>query len=594
MKVVLALLLTVMLMAASGCQGGFFMTRRAAFFETPAPKAAATPAASSEAGEALPRSTPLRSPIPIDRLSYEAPDLGALEAALNALLADIDAGNTESSALMGRYDQVLTMYDKADAASQIAYLLYAGDVTDSVYWDEYSRITETLLILDLDMTDVSVSLFDSSEEAERLARARYGDGFVDAVYAEESLSDESVIDLMTADNELQGEYDALLTTFCVTVDGKSWTFDDIIADSTLSYGEYIGLYERYCEALNAEAGALFIEMLALRADIASRLGFGNYAAYRYACYGRDYTIIEAQAFHAAVKEYLVPVFISAFERSDDVYDLYDASFERGQFLISLAAAVSERSLPRETLQFLTDNDLCDFAASEKKMESSFTIYISSLQTPYIFMQWEDDSYSVGTLLHEFGHFINYYCNPEAGWSSGDSLDLAEIDSQAFVLMMFPYYDRLFGAEYGEQAKTDQLLDALYAIVSGSMEDEFQQRVYADPGMTLEEMNALYAQLAVVYGMDEVYGFTGTEWTLIPHSFQSPMYYISYAVSMLAALQIWEKMALDEDAAWDCYTRILMREPYAAFRSTLADAGLSDPLSAYTVKRMAELIDANIP
>jgi oligoendopeptidase F len=139
-----------------------------------------------------------------------------------------------------------------------------------------------------------------------------------------------------------------------------------------------------------------------------------------------------------------------------------------------------------------------------------------------------------------------------------------------------------------------LLDALYAIVTGCMEDEFQQRVYANPGMTLEQMNRLYAQLATAYGMEEVYGFSGMEWVLIPHSFQSPMYYISYAVSMVAALQLWEEQQTSEAEAWEAYWGIMMRGSYSDFRSVLMDNGLSDPLSETTIKRIAALIDRSIP
>jgi oligoendopeptidase F len=55
-------------------------------------------------------------------------------------------------------------------------------------------------------------------------------------------------------------------------------------------------------------------------------------------------------------------------------------------------------------------------------------------------------------------------------------------------------------------------------------------------MTLSEMNASYHELAVEYGLDEEYGYTGTEWVLISHTFQTPLYYISYAVSMVPALE----------------------------------------------------------
>lgn len=594
LKHIVILGLILALLTASGCQSGFFTTRRQATLQpTAMPEAANMPAAKNTPqgmGEARER-----NPRPISALAYESPDLDALEEALDDLYADILARRGGVGTLLDRYLEVLSLYNEADSACQLAYLMYARDVTNEDYWNEYADVEAALLELDLRMSEVSVALFDMSDEANKRARETLGDGYVDAVYEEESLNSEEVIDLIIADSDLQFSYDQLLTTFTFTHNGKAWTLDSILDDDSLNYDEYIMLYDSYCEALNAEAGALFIEMLGLREQVASTLGFGNYAAYRYACYDRDYSIVEAQAFHELVKTYIVPLFIAANERAYyDVYDLYYASYERQDFMDSFMRVLSGNGAATEALRFMQDNELADTAVSDKKMESSFTTYVASLSTPYIFTQWESDARSVGTVLHEFGHFMNYYFSPDTGWSSGDSLDLAEIDSQGFTLLMSPYYNELYGADYGELARTDHLLDALYAIVTGCMEDEFQQRVYANPQMTLEQMNRLYAQLATAYGMEEVYGFSGMEWVLIPHSFQSPMYYISYAVSMVAALQLWEQQQASETRAWDAYWGIMMRRPYAELRTVLAENGLSDPLSETTIKRIADLIDRSIP
>lgn len=594
LKYVVILVLVLALLTTSGCQGGFFGTRRQAALqptaepgETHAPDALNMPQGMGEARE--------RSPQPVSALVYEAPDLEALEKALDDLYTDIAARRGGVVALLDRYREVLSMYNEADAALQLAYLMYARDVTNEDYWNEYADLEAALLELDLRMTEVSVALFDMSDETNRQAREMLGDGYVNAVYEEESLNSEEVIDLLIADNDLQFTYDQLLTTFTFLHNGKAWTLDEIMASDDLNYDEYIMLYDSYCEALNAEAGALFIEMLGLREQIASKLGFGSYAAYRYACYGRDYSIVEAQAFHELVKTYIVPIFVEANLRAYyDVYDLYSAKYEQKAFMDRFTSVLADNPAAAEALRFMQDNELADTAASDKKMESSFTTYVSSLATPYIFTQWADDSRSVGTILHEFGHFMSYYYNPETGWSSGDSLDLAEIDSQGFTLLMTPYYNELYGEDYAALARTEHLLDALYAIVTGCMEDEFQQRVYANPGMTLEQMNRLYAQLATAYGMEEVYGFSGMEWVLIPHSFQSPMYYISYAVSMVAALQLWEEQQTSEAEAWEAYWGIMMRGSYSDFRSVLMDNGLSDPLSETTIKRIAALIDRSIP
>ena len=224
------------------------------------------------------------------------------------------------------------------------------------------------------------------------------------------------------------------------------------------------------------------------------------------------------------------------------------------------------------------------------MESSFTTYFANYSSPFMFTAWEDSFYNTGTLIHELGHYTNYFVSPASGWSVSESLDLAEVDSQGLELLMTAYFDRLYGSdEAAEAALASRLSDALYSVLSGCMEDEFQQAVYADPDMTLEEMNALYYKLAQEYGFADLYGYTGCEWTMIPHTFQTPMYYISYATSMIASLELWDLAQTDADAARNAYLTILQRGPYTDFRETLVAAGLADPLSADTIADIAQVL-----
>ena len=142
-----------------------------------------------------------------------------------------------------------------------------------------------------------------------------------------------------------------------------------------------------------------------------------------------------------------------------------------------------------------------------------------------------------------------------------------------------------------QARTAALIDSMYALLSGCMEDEFQQDVYENPDMTLDEMNALYKKLTVAYGLDEVYGYQGTEWVLISHTFQYPLYYISYAVSMVPALELLELSQRDAEAAKTAYFNIMMREPYADLNEELSKNGLGDVFSEDTIARIADILEA---
>jgi oligoendopeptidase F len=240
--------------------------------------------------------------------------------------------------------------------------------------------------------------------------------------------------------------------------------------------------------------------------------------------------------------------------------------------------------------YMMQNQLYDVSDSAVKMDSGFTTYISDYHAPFIFSKWTGSADDIATMLHELGHYANYYYNAAVGNSTGENLDLAEVDSQALVLLLFDQYDNFYG-KHADEARSATLIDAMFSLLSGCMEDEFQQDVYETPDMTLDQINALYKKLAVEYGLDEVYGYQGTEWVQIPHTFQMPFYYISYAVSMVPALELLELSRSDKDAAQTAYFNIMMRAQYANLGDVLSQNGLGNVFSEDTIAGIAEILKA---
>lgn len=550
---------------------------------------AVDPAATAETAVATPGiSFGQREDVSFSDMFYERPDIEAMEARLDDLKTGIVAGKPVPD-LISAYQTLQELYAHADSMMSLAYLLYAFDVTESFYRDEYAYLQSSLSVLDGEMEGVSAALFESSDEAKQLANETFGSDYVEDILNAEDMTDTTVQDLSDQEEQLTLEYDNLCATFTILDNGKRWTMTDITNDYSLDYDEYTRLYDAYCAALNQEAGQIFLEQLKIREQIATRLGYKNYSDYCYDSYGRDYTPDEVRSLHAAVKKYIAPVYIYVNDRNDTSV-LADTTFDEQSFLNKLQTAARDFSpILDEPVQYLMRNDLYDFSYSSNKMDNSFTTYLSDYRAPFIFSQWTGESTDISTVLHELGHFTNYYHNAAVGYSATDNLDLAEIDSQALVLLMTKYFDSFYGV-YAQDAKTDVLLDAMYSLLSGCMEDEFQQEIYLHPDMSLSQINSLYKKLAVEYGLDDVYGFTGTEWVLISHTFQTPLYYISYAVSIVPSLELFELAQKDEEAAKEAYFSILMRDNYASFLEVLEENGLSSVFEDATIQRIAAIVD----
>jgi len=524
------------------------------------------------------------------QMTYERPDVEGMQAQMDELESDVQSGKPVQM-LITSYRALQKQYAHADSMLSLAYLLYATDVTQSYYRDEYAYLQSTLGELDAEMEGVSYALFESSSEAEALAKESFGEDYVDSILETETLSDASVQELSDQEEQLTLQYDNLCSTFTLLDNGRNWTLGEIENDLSLSNDEYYRLYDAYCAELNRQAGAIFLQQVQIRTQIAAKLGYANYSDYCYESYGRDYTPSDARSLHEAVKQYIAPVYIYVNDRNDS-YDLADATFAEQDFLGELSAVAKNFSpLLDEPVQYLLRNNLYDFSYGKNKMDSNFTTFLSDYNAPFIFSTWTGESADISTILHELGHFTSYYHNAVVGYSATDNLDLAEVDSQALVLLMMQYFDSFYG-QYAQEAKTEVLLDAMYSLISGCMEDEFQQEIYQNPNMTLDEMNALYRKLAKEYGLDDVYGYQGTEWVLITHTFQTPLYYISYAVSIVPALELYEISQSDEAAANNAYFNILMRDPYSKFKATIEQNGLSSVFSNVTIKRIAAIVDQN--
>lgn len=522
---------------------------------------------------------------------YTRPDFPHLADIVEqaALLIEGD----DADALFAAYDEAADLYSAALTQYALLNLAFDMDVTDEAVSEELAAVGELVNSAQIAMLALSTEILDSRHAAE--AEARWGKERIAELRLEESLASPEIEEPLAREQELIMEYQQKVTGFAAEINGRTYTLEDIYADEELDYDGYIAYLGAYYAALAEEVGPIFLEMLTLRNEIAHTMGYENYSDYSYACYSRDFAPEDASRLHAVVKKYAVPLYLR-MNLDEDFTDSEEfIYYYYGEYPVEDALAAFERAAEQfspklsESFDFLLEKELYYLGNDPNCTEGGFTTYFEAYRSPFLYAKWTDGSYDVGTLIHEMGHFTNYYYLEEPLFGSVDSLDLAEIDSQGLEMMLFPMYEEFYG-EYADAARRDKLSDFLYAVISGCMEDEFQQYIYNDPNMTLEEMHALYGRLMKEYGISELYLVPEEYWVCVPHTFQSPMYYISYATSALPALEMWELSLEDYDAARDTYWQLIERSPMASFREELASLGLSDPFDSDLVERICIAIE----
>ncbi len=505
-------------------------------------------------------------------LSYPDPDavIEGLDEALDGLDDAVEPGS-----FISIYEEQVQAYNNLISATSLAYVRYCQDVEDVARAAEYGKLNSSLHAIQIRLARLEKKLMDrcgyhrerGTEYAESLDRI----GRQNA---------ETLRSLRAREDELCRRYAQLDAEYRLSFRGRTWTLEELMGDESLSLQAFLEALEQYWAGRNQGAGALFLELMSIRKRMAAESGYASYAAGQYSSFGREYAPEQALAAAQIVKQAFVPLFIRLRERCEnELRYLSGADFQEDEFITAMEQAV-EQAVPGagKAWRYMLAYGLYDSKPSPKKLRSSFTTYLSKYSCPFLFTQWEDNASSVFTVIHEFGHFLSYYMNPEGTYYGPENLDLAETDAQGFELLMLAEYDEIFG-RYATAARLCWLTNALYAILSGFMEDEFQQRAYGLKKPSVEALNRLYRELAKEYGFDTLFGYEGREWTEIGHTFQFPFYYVSYGVSMLGA------MALTRNGSKG-YRRLLKRKAGTSFTEAIGE----DVLSADSIRAAAAWIE----
>lgn len=513
-------------------------------------------------------------------MDYEHYDPTLFYAGIDELYALADAGDID--AVLAQYDRLYNEFSYIDTLGAIAYIRYSTDVTDD-YWSGETLYNDTLWAETGDALSQACRNILEGPLADEFT-VHIGQGPADALAVYEALTDREA-ELTAREAELVTEYYGIMATADADAVyyylGEKWTWDKLngFPGENLSYEDYEGYLEVYdglMKTVNDQVGPIFLELVSIRAELAELWGYDSYADYAYECvFGRDYTAADAQLLCDAVKEFSAGYY-------DDLYysDLW-YSYEDPVPVMdekTLVAVLGENlSVFGEELtavwQFMADHGLYELCAESSCQSGAYTTELPYYQSPFIYEGLAGDCYDFSGLTHEFGHFADAWYHPIPNLlTSVGSYDLFEIHSTGLEVLFTEQYDDIYTSG-ADTARFITLGGTLESVLDGCIHDEFQRRLYADPDMSLEEINELFAQVSAEYG---IYEPTGVDysWMYVSHTFETPLYYISYAVSALASLQLWDIAQTDFSAALESYLAILAQGAYEeGYITVLENAGL---------------------
>ena len=329
---------------------------------------------------------------------------------------------------------------------------------------------------------------------------------------------------------------------------------------------------------------LYLELVDVRAKIADLAGAPNYSDYAYsAYYSRDYTPADAQKIWKTAKEDFAPILhqysdvIGQALRESGVDRTLDCSDTAILDALRYGAARMSPEI-RTACEYLLRNELYDIAYSEEKLSTGYTAYLYSYEIPYIFNCPYGSHLDYADMFHEFGHWLaGFYHTSDARYGVAD-YDLSELQSQGMEIMFLQFYDELF-ADDAPLLRAEVLLNLVYSVVTGAMYDEFQQRVYLEPGLTKQRLLEIYREVYASYGFEAYDGYEYA-WIDVIHNFQQPLYYISYAVSAIPALELYVQSVQSPRDAMDTYLRAAsMGDEEYYLTDVLRETGLSNSMKS---------------
>lgn len=443
------------------------------------------------------------------------------------------------------YSWLLTEYKRLQTLNEIAWInFYAyGTARDS----DACQSSDEMLSKASDTLRAAVSDRLNSLEGESFA-AYLGEETSEILSDYEEMTNREA-KLMNRETELQLEY------------------NDLVARKDLSE-----------EEMAAEAGEIFLELVEIRNEIAESYGYESFADYAYTYYyGRDFTAEDGMALCEQVKPYARKYFSDCCYCSAFYKNLGKAVDKQPGELIALlreyapristAATEAEAYMERHGLYLL--GDVGDIA------ELGFTATLPLYNAPFLYNSLYGDIYDIQSMFHEFGHFYDAYINiPENPLTTVGSFDIYEIHSTGLEALSYSWYDEIFG-KTAREARIYCLDGLIGNVVSGCIYDEFQQYVYTHPELTPEQLGDVYLSVRESYGQKSWNDTDRYQWIYVSHNFENPFYYISYAVSALASLQLWTMAQEDFDSAMEHYNAIVERGAYeVGYCELLRDLGMT--------------------
>lgn len=536
-----------------------------------------------------------------DQLPYQRPDYEAFSAQWNELLGRFHAA-TSAEEQSEIFDVMNALRIEVDTASTIVSIRHSMDTSDEFYNQEQQWMDSIRPLVAEHINDLYRALISSQHRS--ALEERFGKQLFRIAEMSIRCQSPEVIELLQRENVLSTEYQKLLASAEIPFDGKTLNLSSIVP--YLQHPERStrrAASEAKWEFFRAHAGELdrlYDELVRVRTEIAQRLGYRTFTELGYLRMLRsDYAPSDVARYRQYVLHYIVPIVVHLRQRQARRLGLdrllyYDEPLHyrsgnatpKGdpEWIIAQARQMYAEMSP-ETNEFfglMEQRRLMDLLTRPRKATGGYCTMLSAYGVPFIFANFNGTAHDVDVLTHEFGHAFQCYMSrhhpvPEYWFPTYEA---CEIHSMSMEFFAWPWIKNFF-REDEDKYQFQHLSGALLFLPYAVLVDHFQHEVYDNPTMTPTERKRCWRELEKQYLPFRDYGGdkfleSGVIWQQQRHIYESPFYYIDYALAQVCALQFWVRTKTDRSSAWRDYVELCRAGGTRSFTELVALANLRSP------------------
>lgn len=544
----------------------------------------------------------LPTELSFSQVEYERPDgQGVLDL--------IDKAKEQAENDILPFGMIWTLRKIGDATQEfysmmtIAQIRNYLDVNDTFYSEEM----EYLDTFDARIQNSYNQMFSSIENFRfsSIQNMIFGESGAEDLQMSSQASSEEILSLQEQEKKLVAEYYYEYAQATVSTPEGEVLFSSLDSEGQSAY------YNQFIQKYNQQFGELYLELVSLREQMAQALGYDSYTQVADLDMLRNsYTREDIKTFREDIKQTIAPVYRSYLE------DFYRRAENRDQpgyvYLLGEQSPVPQGSW-QETLDqfeqlyqqmseqtgecysYLLSHEFIDAEPSQTKANVTFSTLIYSLNTPFLFTNMNGSAEDVFSISHEFGHCFAMWQQLKLGsQQEGRSMDVSEIHSQSMQMLTLPYYEIFYGEDAGTARKYD-VYTMVAGILTAAMNDEFQEKIYENPQMTVQELNELYKKLAMEYGLVVESPYFDMEsfsmgWFTTNQYFDTPFYAIDYALSGCVAMEFLQMGLEDYTKALETYLSLVQQNSDYDFMTVLEETGLSSPFETEQMEALAQTME----